>query len=198
MTSIIDTLLQEITSWRSTQQDADELAFFERNAPRWHQLWLQAHQAPLLPAVRMNDGEQALITRTHFQIVDAERAIKALDAAPVMESDNEHSLWQWRPRQAKRAQPPVWIRLQGGSLIVEALTRGSAEQASKRMERLLGDSVRAELTTHQELQSAVAELDERGARHMTLPGGITRSWMMPCWNITNSTTVAGSMSRFPP
>ena len=171
VTSIIDALSQELTNWRSMQQDADELTFFERNAPRWHQLWLQAHQAPLLPTIRMNDGEQALITRTHFQIVDAERAIKALYAASDMESGNEHSLWQWRPRRAKGVQPPVWIRLQGSALIVEALTRGSAEQARKRMERLLGDSVRAGLTTHQDLQSAVAELDEKGAGHETLPQG---------------------------
>ena len=170
VTSIIDALREELSSWRNAQQDAEDLVFFERNVPRWHQLWLQALQAPQVPAVRMNDEEQALITRTHFQVIDAEQAIKVLDAAPDMERDSEQSLWHWRPRRAKKAQSPTRICLQGGSLIVEALTKGSAERARKRVERLLGRSVRAGLTTHQDLQAAMVEPEERGARLESQPG----------------------------
>jgi len=170
VTSIVDTLREELTSWRNARQDAEDLAFFERNAPRWHQLWLQTLQATQVPAVRMNDGEQALITQTHFQVIDAEQAIKVLDAASDMERDSEQSVWHWRPRRAKKAQSPIRIRLQGGSLIVEALTKGSAERARKRIERLLGRSVRAGLTTHQDLQAAMVELEERGARLEPQPG----------------------------
>ena len=159
----VDELRTEFAEWRTEEPDTDDLEFFEVVAPRLHRIWLQAMLTPAHPTVIMPDGEQALITTVRFEVRDAAVVTTALARARDMEQEGEERCWLWRPRRKSRKEPPVTIRLHRDTLLVEALTRGSAERAGARIERLAGTAVRRGLATHQDLAQAQAmreQLDE--------------------------------------
>jgi hypothetical protein len=162
-TALVEELHGELLVWREEHPSTDEVLFFEPLGPRFHQLWLQAVVAPEVPAVMMPDGEEALITRVHFRVHDTDALLVALDKARDMHREGEERIWQWCPRQRQRTETPTNLRLQGDTLILEALTKGAAARGRARIERIAGKAVSAGLATHQDLSQAMAGLSNESA-----------------------------------
>ena len=150
-------LRHELEAWRDENPGGNELYFFKTLAPWFHQEWLEAILSPQMPTLMMPDGEKALITVVRFQVLDRTQVIAALDKASDMDRDGEELRWLWLPRRRKKKEPPTWVRIEGDGLVLEALTKGSAERGRARLERLAGGALRAGLTTHQDLAQAMAE-----------------------------------------
>ena len=151
LTELKDALVARAEGHPSTEEEEGEL--FESYVPRFHAVWLEAILDPPTPKVVFSGGEEALITRVHFDVADRERVISALDEAADFFREKDEPVWQWQPR--RRREAPTSLTLEADTMVLETLTRGAGERAARRVERLLKGIVQRGLTTHEELARAV-------------------------------------------
>ena len=156
--AILSDVEDALTKWRAAHPGGDSIELFEEYVPRFHEAWLGAIVNPPIPKLIFPGGEEALITRVHFDVEDREGVVAALDGARDMERFDDRPAWNWRSPKTKA--PPTSLYLNQDALVLEALTQGAAERAVRRIERLLKDGVRKGLTSHESLAQAI----KRGPR----------------------------------
>ena len=142
-------------------------AFYKEMAPFFHDAWVGAILEPPVPELRNTDGEQMVVTRVIFDVLDAPALVRSLDGKEGIERVDE-SAWGWSGKN-QRDEPVSLGHLEhrDRSLIVETNSVERGERGRSMIESLAGSAIRHRATTHEDLARRVRESLRPGARQET-------------------------------
>jgi hypothetical protein len=148
-------VVAQLADWRKKfrreNPGTDPDAFFKLTAPFFHTAWVSSILDPPIPHLQNTDGEDMLLTRVQFAVLDEARLRAALDAGPDLQRDGDRSIWHWVG--VNRKNEPVGlalVRLEGATLTLELNSAERAARGRKMMETLAGDAVKHRATTHED------------------------------------------------
>jgi len=154
--------------------------FYKLLAPLFHEAWLRSLFEPAVPRLANTDGEEVVVTRVSFQVIDEGSLVSALDGA---ERDgltrSGDAAWSWSGPSASHAQVSLAIlELRGDILTAEANSVARGARTHELITRLAGTAIRHRATTHEDMQRAVTErvtahaLGKGGAAEDSAPGAL--------------------------
>ncbi len=139
-------------------------AFYKETAPFFHDAWIGGILEPLVPELRNTDGEQMVITRVIFDVLDAPALVRSLDGREGIERVEE-SAWRWSGKNP-RNEPVSLGRLEyrDRSLVLETNSVERGERGRAMIESLAESAIRHRATTHEDLARRVRESLRPGVR----------------------------------
>jgi hypothetical protein len=149
----------------------------EEMPPFFHSAWVAAILEPPVPQLQNTDGEDMVITRTHFNVRDTARLARALDAADVLRREEGKEEWHWSgPNRQGEIVSLGRLELHGEGLMLETSSAARGERGRALVEKLAGDAVVHRATSHEDLQrsvrGAIRAGGEEGSRDAGAPEGI--------------------------
>jgi hypothetical protein len=157
-----ESLVAELEDWRRDFRQAHPGArdrdFYKQVVPFLHSFWASAILEPRIPRLKNTDGEDLLITRTHFDVRDAARLVQVLDQSPELERGDREGPWHWTG--ANRAGQPVslgTLALDGTTLTLETNSALRGAHGRALVEGLAGDAIAHRATSHEDLTRAVVD-----------------------------------------
>jgi SEC-C motif len=131
--------------------------FFKEMPPFFHRAWIEAVFNPPVPQLKNTNGEDLLITRVCFDLLDGSGLQEALAADQFIEKINE-STWQWCGKNNKGKEILLGqIELKEGRLILEANSRERGDQGRSMLESIAGNRIRHRMTTHEDMTRTVRD-----------------------------------------
>lgn len=155
--------IQEDLEWLAEHEpELDERQRWATLVPLLHGTW----RSPVpLPTMVNYDGDPLVWTTAHFEILDRESLVAALDASPSLErvpdGDNPASTkWSWSGTGRDREEPVVlgWFELGGERLELHANSVERAQRGRKFVARIAKDFVKYQVSVSEDVRAAI----ERG------------------------------------
>jgi hypothetical protein len=148
-------------------------AFYKTTTPFFHGVWAGAILEPSVPRLANTDGEEMVITRVVFDVLDREHLVEALDRAEGIERDEgEREMWRWSGKNLKgEAVSLGLLRLGDQSLSLEANSVARGERGRAMVESAAGAALRHRGTTHEDMQRSVGERLRSGDNGAEPDGG---------------------------
>lgn len=134
--------------------------FYKSLVPAAHAFWLRSILRPAIPKLNNTDGEELVVTRVQFDVIDREALVSALDASPLTRSHGDS--WSWRGKNAKNELVSlglVTLTPHGLELEANSVARGTRGRAM--IEQLAGPSVKHRATTHEDMQVLLRDAREK-------------------------------------
>lgn len=183
---LLERLKREHRVFRREFPDAGLAAFFKQVAMIPFHLWLDRVALRPLPKVFTAEGDEVLLTKTAFDILDGEALSAALAAHPALERHDDGG-YTWfeeverapTPRPAVRSSglmvssqrwPPEGdttrrglgtIVVERGRLILETMSRARAERGRRLLEEAAGSAIRHRATRYEAVERAVERVQAR-------------------------------------
>ncbi len=157
---IREAVVTQLTEWRDDHRrkypNAPESAFWSLTPPFFHSAWMSAILDPVIPRLKNTDGEDILLTKVHFNVVDLKRLEAALDGARDLDRIDRTS-WGWVADD--RAEPISLgvFRLAKGKLTVETNSVARGERGRDLVEGFAGEAVRFVAASHEDPTESVRE-----------------------------------------
>jgi len=157
-----DAVLAELASrrrdFRRDHPGASDTHFYKQGVPFLHSTWVSAIFEPRIPHLKNTDGDDLLITRSHFEVRDAARLIQALDRSRELERADREGPWYWSG--INRAGEPVslgTLAVEGATLTLETNSAARGERGRALIEALAGAAVAHRATSHEDLTRSLRE-----------------------------------------
>jgi hypothetical protein len=141
--------------------------FYKTLPPLFHEVWAGSLLEPAVPHLHNTDGEEMIVTRVHFDVVDAGSLSEALDGHAEFELDGE-STYRWIGNNS-RGEPVLLGRIERREaiLLIETNSVERSARGKSLLEGLAGEAIRHRATTHENLRRTVQE----AAKARFLAGG---------------------------
>jgi hypothetical protein len=146
-------------NFRQTHPAADESKFYKELCPFFHEAWISSMLDPRIPRLANTDGEDMLITRVRFEIIDPVAFESALDKADDISREGEgQSVWLWSGNNREGKQVLLGrFEAKGNSLEMECNSARRAERGRALVEALAGGAIRHGTTIHENMAAAVRD-----------------------------------------
>lgn len=168
MVSEISTMLED---FRRKKPGAGDAAFFKEMPAYFHSAWISAIINPSIPHLQNTDGEDLLMTRVRFEVLDAGRLERALDACPDLERGEGKRAWTWdKPGQGDKGTILGWFRLKGEALELETNSAERGKRGRAMVEELAKGAVRHLATSHEDLIQKLMDMKRTGEGGARLSG----------------------------
>lgn len=157
-TSLLSQASALLAELRRETPGATSEACFKEMTPFFHSAFVTSILNPPIPRLANTDGEDMLITRTHFDVRDSAKLVLNLSAGGELEREGTKAVWHWSG--ANREGKPVVLgrlELQGESLMLETNSVARGERGRALIERLAGDAVAHRATSHEDLTQSLRE-----------------------------------------
>ena len=138
---------------------AGETEFYKGACPFIHEAWLSSLLDPKIPKLANTDGEDLLLTRVQFDIVDPAALESALDKAQELDREEERKpAWIWSGTNRK-GNDIVFGRLvlKGKKLELECNSIARAERGRAFIESFVPDGIRHRATVHENTVAAIRD-----------------------------------------
>lgn len=132
--------------------------------------WIAPPQMKILNA----DGETVVVTKVHFDVVDQEKLVDALDRAQELECGNEALTWSWSEVRQPRNER-AWLgslQIVKGRLEVHTNSRERGERAKTMIEKIAGELAKYRVTEYQDMAVALAAARDKPRESRNLPPGL--------------------------
>jgi len=158
--SLKDVLLKELKKEHRKFQhrfsDASDQAFFKRVGFFFCHWWLEHVVFKPFPQLQTAEGDELVLMKVVFDIVDRHRLYQALEACPSLERlDNE--LYDWWEDATLFRRTLGTIRLDAQRLTLETFSVERAERGRKIIEGAVGEAVRYRATVHEDVKHALEQ-----------------------------------------
>ena len=155
-----DVLLKELKKEHRKFQrrfpDAGDRAFFKRVGFLFCHWWLEHVVFKPFPQLHTTEGDELVLIKVVFDIVERNRIHQALESCPSYERlENEVYDW-WEEAPAYRRTLGT-IRLDTQRLTLETFSAERAERGRKMIEGAVGEAVRYRATVHEDVKQALEE-----------------------------------------
>ena len=147
------------------QDRADDIAqhpgasldpFYRSMPPHFHEVWARSILTPAVPRLANTDGEEMVVTRIHFSVLNRGALVDALEHSKLERGKGE--TWSWYGPNVKGEPVSLGLlRLRGDSLELEVNSVARGTRGRALIEQLGGDSIRHQATTHEDMQQLVRE-----------------------------------------
>ena len=144
--------------FRRASPGASDKDFCQQMVPFLHSTWVSTIFEPRIPILKNTDGEDLLPTRTHFEVRDAARLIRALGRSGEFERADGEGSWHWLG--ANREGQPVslgTLKLGGPTLTLETNSAARGARGRALVEGLAGEAVAYRATSHEDLTQPLLE-----------------------------------------
>ena len=162
--SLKDVLLKELKrEHRKFQRrfpDADDRTFFKRVGFLFCHWWLEHVVFKPFPQLHTAEGDELVLTKVVFDIVDRHRLHEALEACPSLER-LENDLYDWWEDATPFRRTLGTIRIDAQRLTLEIFSAERAERGRRLVEGAAGETVRYRATAYEDMTRAVEERRER-------------------------------------
>lgn len=129
----------------------DLSSFYKSIVPEVHELWARSILEPAIPRLANTDGEELVVTRVHFDVVDRAALVTALDASSLTRAEGDS--WSWSGKNGKNEVVSLGlITLTPGALQLEANSLARGMRGRELIEQLAGATVKHRATTHEDMQ----------------------------------------------
>ena len=172
--SVVSQLADYRADHRRERPEAEEVEFLEEMAPFFHQAWMTCLFEPPVPDLKNSDGDDLLLTRMRFDVIDRAGLEGALDGSGDFERDDDgRAVWHWSSGPNRRGEEIALglIRIDGDTLSVECNSAQRAERARAMLEALARNAVRHRSTMHENLAVTLREQIRAGGPGRPRPGG---------------------------
>jgi SEC-C motif len=140
---------------------SDLSRFYKSIVPNVHELWARSIVEPAIPQLANTDGEEMVMTRVRFDVVDRSALISALDASSLTRARGDS--WSWSGKSAKNEEVSFGlITLTSGVLQLEANSVGRGTRGRELIEQLVGAAVKHRGTTHEDMQVLLRDAMKAG------------------------------------
>lgn len=130
---------------------ADVSRFYKDIVPAVHELWARSILEPVIPQLANTDGEEMVVTRVQFDVIDPASLVAALDASPLARAEGDS--WSWSGNNAKGDSVSLGlVTLMSGVLQLEANSVARGTRGREFIEQLAGAAVKHRGTTHEDMQ----------------------------------------------
>ena len=150
---IRESVVSQLSEWRDDYRrehpTASESAFWKNTPPFFHSAWMSSILDPVIPQLANTDGEDLVLTKVHFEVVDRERLEASLDGARDLDRI-ARATWGWA--SGDRAEPVSLgvFRLGEEKLVFEANSVARGERGRDLVEGLAGEAVRFVAASHED------------------------------------------------
>lgn len=163
--SIRDSVLAQLSSMRDEfRRDHPEAPlddFYKRLPPFFHAAWATSILDPPIPELHNTDGDEMVLSRVGFDVLDVEGLIHSLQGHAALE--REGSVWHWSGTNQRGQSVSLGLfKLEGKSLVLETNSVQRAERGRRLLESLASASVRHRATSHENVRRRLR--DELRAR----------------------------------
>ena len=94
--SVVSQLADQCADHHRERPEAEEVEFFEEMAPFFHEVWMTCLFEPPVPDLKNTDGDDLLLTRMRFDVIDRAGLEGALDRSADLERDDDgRAVWHW-------------------------------------------------------------------------------------------------------
>lgn len=146
-----DLLRERRADFLEEHSGADVTRFYKAMVPDVHELWARSIHEPAIPQLANTDGEEMVVTRVQFDVIDRAALVIALDGSSLARSKGDS--WHWSENNAKGGSVSLAvITLSSGGLQLEANSVARGKRGRELIEKLAGASVRHRGTTHEDMQ----------------------------------------------
>lgn len=130
--------------------------FYRTMPPHIHDVWARSILDPIVPRLANTDGEEMVVTRLQFEVLERQALIEALDASELERREGDS--WGWAGKNVKGELVSLGLAKLSSAMLeleVNSVARGTRGRAL--IERLAGAAVRHRATTHEDMQRLVRE-----------------------------------------
>lgn len=153
--AVIDQLRAHRVRFLDEHRGAPIDEFYKTMPPFFHDVWAGSFLDTHVPMLK-TDGEDMVVTKVTFDIVDDHQLSRALDAHAEFERQETGWTWSGINRQGKPATLGM-IEHHGKRLELETLTVERAERGRALLETIAGSAIRHHATVHESMERAVKE-----------------------------------------
>jgi hypothetical protein len=134
-------------------------SFYKMTPPFFVDAWAGSIIDPAVPRLSNTDGEELVLTRVLFDVLEAPALVAALDQTDGLERDHaDEDLWHWSGKNGKGDLINLGLlKLRERTLELEANSVARGTRGRALVESVAGGAVRHHGTTHEDLQRAVKE-----------------------------------------
>ena len=169
--SVQSQLTEQRDDFRRGDRTASDEEFFKQMPPFFHSAWLVSLLDPPIPRMQNTDGEEMLITRTHFEVRDAEHLALALDGCDELDREEEEAKWSWSgENQEGQVVSLGLLEISGEALLLETNSAERGERGRAMIEQLADAAVAHRATSHEDLTLSLKEALRGGREVDGLPG----------------------------
>lgn len=137
---------------------------YKEMAPLFHDLWVGSILEPTLPQLANTDGEEMLITRIHFDVLDDSGLRRALDKNQDSLTKSDDNSWEWSGKNQRGESVSLGhVHLAESLLVLETNSRERGERGRELLERLAPGLIRHRATTHEDVARELRERIRQGA-----------------------------------
>jgi hypothetical protein len=148
---------QDRTEFFRMEPGADATAFFKTLPPFFHDVWAGSILAPQVPELRNPDGEEVVLTKVRFDVVDAEALTQALDSHADLTADGAGG-WSWSATNPKGTVVSLGtVKRAGDALVLEANSMERAARGRALVEAAAGAALRHRATSHDNIRLSVQQ-----------------------------------------
>jgi len=154
--SVLAQLSSKREAYRRERPDAPVDEFYKQMPPFFHAAWATSILDPPVPELRNTDGEEMVVTRVSFEVLNLEALTKSLEGREGLERDGAD--WHWSGKNQRGEDVSLGL-LHGNekSLVLEANSAQRAERGRAMLEALAAGSVRHRATSHENLRNRVRD-----------------------------------------
>ncbi|HYU16039.1 MAG TPA: SEC-C domain-containing protein [Candidatus Acidoferrum sp.] len=146
----------------------DLAAFFKSHGMLFHHLWLDHVALRPLPSLVTAEGDQLLLARVVFDVIDREALGAALAGRPDLERQDDGS-YVWLEDTGEFRRGLGTFAPKGDRLVLEAISRERAERGRAMIEALARGSVRHRATAFEDASQALKRPHPRAPEPSDVP-----------------------------
>jgi hypothetical protein len=157
---LLKALKREHRAFQRRFSGASDQAFFKRVGFLFCHWWLEHVVFKPLPQLQTAEGDELVLTKVVFDIVDHHRMREALEACPTLER-LETDLYDWWEDSAPFRRTLGTIRIDAPRLTLETFSNERAERGGRLLEGAAGEALRYRATVYEDVKHALEERRER-------------------------------------
>ncbi|MCA2977457.1 MAG: SEC-C domain-containing protein, partial [Myxococcaceae bacterium] len=142
---------------------ADVSRCYKAMVPDVHELWARSALEPAIPQLANTDGEEMVVTRVQFDVLDRAALVAALDGSSLTRARGD--LWRWSGTNAGGGSVSLGlVTLTPEVLQVETNSVARGARGRELLEQLAGAAVKHRGTTHEDMQVLLRDELKKGGQ----------------------------------
>ncbi len=158
--SLLKRLKHKHTGFKRAFPAADAHVFLKRVGVYFGRWWLELAVFPPLPKVVTAEGDELVLAKSMFDVLNQESLRSALRSCPVLD-ELEPDVFDWFEDTPNFRRTLGTIRIEQDRVVLETTSHERAERGRKLLEEAAGDALWYRLTVYEDLKQAL----ERTQRH---------------------------------